>query len=117
MKWEAILFGPKETPYEGGKFKMVIEFSNEYPFKPAKYTFVTKIYHPNINSSGSICLDILGSQWSPALTTSKCLLSISSLLMDPNPDDPLVGDIARLYKNDRLTYEKNAKEWTAKYAK
>ena len=108
--------GPDDSPYSGGVFFLNIRFPPDYPFKPPKVNFTTKIYHPNINSNGSICLDILKDQWSPALTISKVLLSISSLLTDPNPDDPLVPEIANLYKNDMAKYTEVAKEWTSKYA-
>lgn len=114
--WNAILHGPRDSPYEGGMFKLDIHFPTDYPFKPPKVSFLTRIYHPNINSNGSICLDILRTQWSPALTISKVLLSISSMLCDPNPDDPLVPEIARLYKSDRKKYNQHAQEWTRKYA-
>lgn len=114
--WSATLIGPKDSPYEGGIFLLNINFPQDYPFKPPKINFQTKIFHPNINSGGSICLDILNSQWSPALTLSKTLLSISSLLTDPNPDDPLVSNIANMYKNDRSKYNEEAKLWTSKYA-
>ena len=114
--WKAIIIGPEGTPFSGGTFCAHIKFPTDYPFKPPKITFNTKIYHPNISEQGSICLDILSSQWSPALTITKVLLSLSSLLTDPNPDDPLVGDVARVYKKDRKKYEKTAREYTLKYA-
>merc|ERR1712110_1152134 len=114
--WQATIMCPPESPYQGGVFFLTIHFPTDYPFKPPKVAFTTKIYHPNINSNGSICLDILRSQWSPALTISKVLLSICSLLTDPNPDDPLVPEIARVYKTDREKYTDLAREWTRKYA-
>lgn len=60
-----------DSPYSGGVFFLAIHFPTDYPFKPPKVNFTTRIYHPNINSNGSICLDILRDQWSPALTISK----------------------------------------------
>ncbi|KAL9247160.1 hypothetical protein vseg_020623 [Gypsophila vaccaria] len=114
--WQATIMGPTESPYAGGVFLVSIHFPPDYPFKPPKVAFKTKVYHPNINSSGSICLDILKEQWSPALTISKVLLSICSLLTDPNPDDPLTPEIAHMYKTDRSKYEMTARSWTQKYA-
>lgn len=116
FEWNAVILGPVGTPYEGGIFNIRISIPPGYPFKPPTFIFKTKIYHPNINSAGSICLDILKNQWSPALTLSKILLSICSLLADPNPDDPLVPEIANLIKNNQELYLKTAKEWTAIYA-
>ncbi|RGB31958.1 ubiquitin-conjugating enzyme/RWD-like protein [Rhizophagus diaphanus] len=114
--WQATIPGPSESPYSGGLFSLDIHFPTDYPFKPPKVTFTTRIYHPNINKDGNICLDILKEQWTPAFTISKVLLSISSLFTDPNPDDPLVPEIAHLYKVDRKSYDKTAREWTSKYA-
>ena len=114
--WLASIMGPEGSPYAGGIFQLDIHFPTDYPFKPPKIVFKTKIYHPNINSNGNICLDILKDQWSPALTITKVLLSISSLLTDANPDDPLVPDIAHLYKTNRSKYEATAREWTRKHA-
>ncbi|KAF4380474.1 hypothetical protein F8388_024767 [Cannabis sativa] len=114
--WQATIMGPPDSPYAGGVFLVTIHFPPDYPFKPPKVAFRTKVFHPNINSNGSICLDILKEQWSPALTISKVLLSICSLLTDPNPDDPLVPEIAHMYKTDRSKYETTARSWTQKYA-
>jgi len=114
--WTATIVGPEDSPFQGGVFFLNVQFPTDYPFKPPKVSFTTRIYHPNINSNGSICLDILKDQWSPALTISKVLLSISSLLTDANPNDPLVPEIAHIYKNDRARYENTAREWTRRYA-
>ena len=115
-QWTATIMGPDDSPYNGGVFFLNIQFPTDYPFKPPKITFTTRIYHPNINANGAICLDILKDQWSPALTISKVLLSISSLLTDPNPDDPLVPEIAQVFKTDKTRYENTAREWTRRYA-
>ncbi|XP_060005517.1 ubiquitin-conjugating enzyme E2 E2 isoform X1 [Lagenorhynchus albirostris] len=85
-EWRSTILGPPGSVYEGGVFFLDITFSPDYPFKPPKVTFRTRIYHCNINSQGVICLDILKDNWSPALTISKVLLSICSLLTDCNPE-------------------------------
>ncbi len=116
FRWEGCIFGPDDSPYVGGVFKLTIQFPVDYPFKPPHVQFKTPIYHPNVNSAGMICLDILKQQWSPALTISKVLLSICSLLTDPNPDDPFVPEIARIYKTDRAAYVEEARRWTLNHA-
>jgi ubiquitin-conjugating enzyme E2 D len=117
MIWKATIIGPKESPFENGIFFLNIEFPQDYPFKSPTIKFITPVYHPNINkTTGAICLDILKSEWSPALTIAKVLLSICSLLTDPNPKDPFEPEIAQLYIKNKNRYEMVAREWTAKYA-
>ena len=116
FEWEATLIGPQDSPYENGLFDLNIQFPEDYPFRPPKIIFRTKIYHPNINSKGSICLDILKDKWSPALTISKVLLSICSLLSDPNPLDPLRPELAQLYLNNRVQYDINVRKHTLLYS-
>ncbi|XP_052813733.1 ubiquitin-conjugating enzyme E2 E1-like [Mya arenaria] len=116
FEWVSTILGPPGTVYEGGVFFLDIHFTSEYPFKPPKVTFRTRIYHCNINSQGNICLDILKDNWSPALTISKVLLSICSLLTDCNPGDPLVGSIATLYLQNRTEHDRVARQWTKRFA-
>lgn len=115
-EWHSTILGPPGSVYEGGVFFLDIHFPLDYPFKPPKVTFRTRIYHCNINSQGVLCLDILKDNWSPALTMSKVLLSVCSLLTDCNPDDPLVGSVATQYIHSREEHDRIAREWTKKYA-
>ncbi|KAJ1818481.1 Ubiquitin-conjugating enzyme E2 2 [Coemansia sp. RSA 2675] len=115
-EWVSTIVGPSDSPYSGGVFFLDIHFPQEYPFKPPKIIFRTRIYHCNINSQGQICLDILKDNWSPALTISKVLLSICSLLTDANPHDPLVHSIAQQLLENRAEHDRTAKEWTKRYA-
>ena len=114
--WEATIFGPQDSPYQGGVFKLNIQIPPDYPFKPPHIVFTTKVFHPNISMHGGICIDILKDKWVPSLTISKVLLSICSLLYDPNPDDPLVPDVAELFKNNKAEFIRKAKQYTLQYA-
>lgn len=114
--WIVSIKGPADTPYEGGTFYLTINIPSEYPFSPPKIKFNTKIYHPNINGNGEICLDILKGSWAPSLTIQKTLLSIISLLSSPNPDDPLIAEIAKIYKENYEEFAKIAREFTKKFA-
>ncbi|XP_028642594.1 ubiquitin-conjugating enzyme E2 D2-like [Grammomys surdaster] len=116
FNWQATIMGPQDSPYQGGVFSLSVHFPNNYPFKPPKVSFMTRIYHPNISKNGGICLDILNSKWSPALTISKVLVSICSLLCDPKPDEPLVPEIAKIYRDDLRKYDNLARAWTQRYA-
>ena len=115
-QWEATIIGPSDSPYSGGIFNLSLTFTDDFPFKPPRVKFITKILHPNIDEFGNICLDILNKNWSPVLNITKLLLSISSLLTDPNPDDPLEPNIADIYKKDHAKFVRMARNYTLKHA-
>lgn len=114
--FHVIVSGPTDSPFEGGSFKLELFLPEDYPMSAPKVRFMTKIYHPNIDRLGRICLDILKDKWSPALQIRTVLLSIQALLSAPNPDDPLANDVAELWKVNEAEAIRNAKEWTERYA-
>ncbi|TBU24396.1 ubiquitin-conjugating enzyme/RWD-like protein [Dichomitus squalens] len=115
--WMAVIPGPEGSVYEGGVFHVEIVLGHDYPFSAPRMTFRTRIYHMNINERGSICIDILKHNWSPALSLFKVVLSLSSLLTDPNPKDPLVPSIATEYIRNRAQHDREARRWTELYAR
>uniref|UniRef100_A0A452ZVX6 UBC core domain-containing protein n=2 Tax=Triticinae TaxID=1648030 RepID=A0A452ZVX6_AEGTS len=114
--FNVMVLGPAQSPYEGGVFKLELFLPEEYPMAAPKVRFLTKIYHPNIDKLGRICLDILKDKWSPALQIRTVLLSIQALLSAPNPDDPLSENVAKHWKSNEAEAVETAKEWTRMYA-
>jgi ubiquitin-conjugating enzyme E2 N len=108
--------GPSDTCYAGGLFKLELFLPKEYPFQPIKIRFLTKIYHPNIDFIGRICLDIIKQRWSPALQIQTVLLSIQVLLSIPNLDDPLNEKVANHWRTNPEEAQITALEYTKKYA-
>jgi ubiquitin-conjugating enzyme E2 D/E len=113
---EVILLGPHQTPYQDGSYLVHINIPPKYPFEPPEVYFGTKIFHPNISSKGKICLDILKpGGWSPALTISKMLISLVSLLSEPNPSNPLSAEAAHLYLHNYKYYVQTVKKYIHLY--
>ena len=103
--------------FKNGVFALKVAFTGDYPFKPPTIKFTTKIYNPNIDDDGSICMPALKSEcWKPATNILDILNSILELMVNPNPADPLRASIAEVYTTDKAEYEKQAIEWTRKYA-
>ncbi|XP_030756199.1 ubiquitin-conjugating enzyme E2 T-like [Sitophilus oryzae] len=118
---EAQITGPENTAYERGVFKLEIIIPEKYPFTPPSIKFLTKIYHPNIDDSGRICLDLMkmppNGGWKPIIGIEALLIAIRMLLETPNPEDPLMVDIAEEYLRFNDKFKRKAREYTEKYAK
>ena len=115
--WKGKIHGPIDTCYAGGVFIIDIVIPNDYPFKPPKMKFDTKIWHPNISSvTGAICLDILKNEWTPALTIRTALISLQALMCEPVPDDPQDAVVAKEYLTDIKKFNEKAKQWVEEYA-
>ncbi|CAG8514831.1 14808_t:CDS:2 [Funneliformis mosseae] len=112
--------GPKDTPYEDGLFKVDVQIPSRYPMEPPKMQFITPIYHPNVDDAGRICLDILkmppNGSWKPSLNISTTLTSLSILMADPNPDDPLLVEIASEFKENKSLFIQKARQATLQHA-
>lgn len=116
LPWKALILGPTNSPYDRGEFALKIVIPTHYPFEPPKFTFMTKIFHCNINQK-RICLEKLHQHhWAPSITIQRILHHIVDLMREPNPNEPLVTEIAKLYQADRSQHNKICREWTVKYA-
>ncbi|KIK63953.1 hypothetical protein GYMLUDRAFT_107344, partial [Collybiopsis luxurians FD-317 M1] len=119
--WKGQIPGPEGSVYEGGIFNLDVTLAPDYPFTAPRVMFKTRRAASCrsasiISERGDLCIDILKNNWSPALSLFKVLLSISSLLTDPNPRDPLVSSIANQYTTDRNLHDSTARRWTELYA-
>ena len=117
-KWSVVIFGPTETIYEGGFFRAILTFPEDYPNSPPQMKFTTKMWHPNIYQDGRVCISILHppgtdkfneqekaeERWRPSLGAEEILLSVISMLNDPNPDSPANIDAAVQFRNHREEY-------------
>ncbi|KAL5542617.1 hypothetical protein UlMin_010327 [Ulmus minor] len=116
FKWRGVIIGPPGSPYEDGVFDLSIDLPPDYPSNPPTFKFLTKIFHPNIDEDGNIYVDILEKdQWKPIHTIESLMLSITSLLTDPNPIDTRIVSCF-VYRNDIFQFYKTAREWTKWYA-
>ena len=116
LMWEGKIFGPINTIYYGGIYTLKIKVPLDYPKVPPKMKFTTKMFHPNIDTEGHICLNLLGDDWNQTLTISKILLAICLLLTNPNTDDPLNYDASHMYEKAPTKYINKVKYYVMKYA-
>lgn len=124
--WEVLIFGPKDTPYENGIFRAKMKFPVNYPDSPPTFRFISEMWHPNIDLDGNVCISILhsgedaygyeslGERWMPVRHPESVIMSIVSLLNDPNCDSPANLDAANDYRKNREAYIKKVMRLTEK---
>ncbi|KYO40722.1 ubiquitin/ISG15-conjugating enzyme E2 L6 [Alligator mississippiensis] len=116
LLWKGLLV-PDSPPYNKGAFRIEISFPPEYPFKPPKITFKTKIYHPNVDEKGQVCLPIISAEnWKPATKTDQVIQALISLVNKPEPDHPLRADLADEFTQDPKRFMRNAEDHTRKFS-
>ena len=112
-----ILLAPLHAPYDKGSFRVHVDFSAEYPFKPPKVNFRTPIYHPNVDEKGQICLPIIAPEnWKPATKMDQVLRVLTDIIKDPEPEHPLRAELAEEFVKNRALFNKNAEAQTLKSA-
>lgn len=110
-KWIATILGPESTPWEGGLFRVSMEFPPDYPTSPPHVQYRGVIpFHPNIYRDGKVCLDTLQKMWSPTYTAAAVLLILQQLLADPNATSPANAEAARLFVENRSAYDEKVRE-------
>ncbi|EZA59477.1 hypothetical protein DMN91_010871 [Ooceraea biroi] len=114
--WQATITGPVGSPYEGGLFYLYLQVPFSYPMCPPVVRFLTKILHPNVSRHGDVGIDSIHHNWSLALTISKVLISVQSLLTDPYCQVCMEPELGEMYMNDREKFEEVARAWTWRYA-
>lgn len=114
---QATVFGPEETPYAGGLFRIKLVLSKHFPSEPPKGFFLTKIFHPNIAGNGEICVNTLKKDWKPEFGIKHILLTIKCLLIVPNPESALNAEAGKLLLEQYDDYFTRAKMFTEIHAK
>jgi ubiquitin-conjugating enzyme E2 A len=110
LHWIGTISGPKGTAWERGRFKLSLTFPSDYPQLPPQARFLSLMFHPNIYSSGDVCVDILGRNWTPVNDVATVLLSLQALLCTPNPKSPANRDAAELWRTNRCEYDRRVSE-------
>ncbi|KAF8331953.1 putative QRI8-E2 ubiquitin-conjugating enzyme [Cantharellus anzutake] len=122
FEWEALIQGPEDTPFEGGVFTAKLSFPSDYPLSPFKMRFDPPVLHPNIYKDGNVCISILhapgddptmyelsSERWSPVQSVEKVILSVISMLAEPNLESGANIDCCKLYRENKAEYERQVR--------